>query len=501
MSDQETAAERPASFREVFALGEFRAVFVACVLSWVGDYMAKAAVTVLVYDQTGSVALSAASFAVSYLPWLVGGPVLAAIAERYPYRRVMVICDVVRMVLIAAVAIPGLPIWMMLVLLLLTMLANPPTQAARSALMPMILSRDRLVVGLSVQSTTAQAAQIGGYLAGAGVAAVSPATALLLDSATFAISALVIRFGVRHRPATANPGRRAHLLTETADGFRVVFGDPLLRWIAIIVFGVMLFAIVPEGLAAAWAGETSSTGSVHGLSQAMIMVAGPAGFILGGLSIGRLVRPELRRRLIRPFAVLAPAALVPALASPPPAVVVGMAAVSGFAVAGMLPTVNGLFVLVLRQGYRARAFGVMQAGMQLAQGGAVLCTGLLAEYISLPRVVGLWSVGGTVLMLVVTRHWPGADRFNAAIAAAAAADTAQRASADPGPAAASAGRNGSDPAAAHAAPGTPHAAPGTPHAAPGTPHGGPAAPDASPGAEQRPAVVTAGPRGGDEDPG
>ena len=50
--------------------------------------------------------LSAAAFAVSYLPWMLGGPLLAALAERYPYRRVMIICDLVRMVLIALVADP-----------------------------------------------------------------------------------------------------------------------------------------------------------------------------------------------------------------------------------------------------------------------------------------------------------------------------------------------------------------------------------------------------------
>ena len=74
MPDERPSAEGPATFREVFAQHEFRAVFVAGVLSWVGDYVAKAAVTLLVYQQTRSVALSAAAFAVSFLPWLLGGP-------------------------------------------------------------------------------------------------------------------------------------------------------------------------------------------------------------------------------------------------------------------------------------------------------------------------------------------------------------------------------------------------------------------------------------------
>ena len=95
-----------------------------------------------------------------------------------------------------------------------------------------------------------------------------------------------------------------------------------------------------------------------------------------------------------------------------------MAMVSGFAVAGLMPTLNGMFVLALPHGFRARAFGVMQGGLQLSQGGAVLATGLLADRFPLPTVVGLWSVGGTVLMAVVASRWPSSGAFDAAIAAA-----------------------------------------------------------------------------------
>ena len=52
---------------------------------------------------------------------------------------------------------------------------------------------------------------------------------------------------------------RSHLLRETAQGFPIVFGRPVLRAIAVLVFSAMLFSIVPEGLAAAWAAEAPAT--------------------------------------------------------------------------------------------------------------------------------------------------------------------------------------------------------------------------------------------------
>ncbi|MEV1333327.1 MFS transporter [Micromonospora costi] len=423
VSDERPSPEGPATFREVFAQREFGAVFTASALSWVGDYLAKAAVTLLIYEQTESVALSAAAFAVSYLPWLVGGPLLAAVAERHPYRRVMVWCDLIRMVLMLLIAIPSLPAPAVLALLFLATLANPPSQAAKSALIPKILTGDRLVVGLSLHSSVSQAAQVVGYLIGAAIAGIDPVIALLINSATFAVSAVLVRFGVRERPAALAPGHQTHLLRETAQGFQIVFGTPVLRSIAVLVFSAMLFSIVPEGLAAAWAKESAGGTLDTGVAQAVIMAANPVGFILGGLLIGRAFGPSRRLALMRPLAVLAPLTLVPALLDPSPLVVALLAAACGFAVAGMMPTANGLFVQALPDAFRARAFGVMGTGVQVIQGSAVLVTGLLAERFAIPSVVGVWSLAGVLLMLLVALSWPAPRTVEAAVAAAAAGPT------------------------------------------------------------------------------
>ncbi|MFV2104164.1 MFS transporter [Micromonospora sp. LOL_024] len=420
VSDERPSPEGPATFREVFAQSEYRAVFAASTLTWVGDYVAKAAVTLLVYRETQSVALSAAAFAVSYLPWLVGGPLLATIAERHRYRQVMVVCDLVRMALMLLVAIPGMPVPLILALLFATTLANPPSQAARSALLPMILPGDRLVVGLSVNASVGQAAQVVGYLLGAAVATVNPTAALLMNAGAFALSAALVRLGVGDRPPAMATEHRSHLLRETAAGFRMVFYTPVLRAIAILVFSAMLFSIVPEGLAAAWANEHADESMDPGLAQAVIMAATPVGFILGGLLIGRAVAPARRLLLLRPLAVVAPLSLVPSLLDPPPVVVALLAATCGFAVAGMLPVANGLFVQALPDGFRARAFGVMATGVQVIQGTAVLVTGLLAERFPIPVVVGVWSAAGVVLMSLVALRWPDQQTVTDSIEAARA---------------------------------------------------------------------------------
>jgi MFS family permease len=394
-------SERPATFQDVLASREFRAVYAASTLSWVGDYLARAAVTALVYKYTGSVAYSAAAFAISYAPWLLGGSVLVSLAERYPYRTVMVTCDLIRMVLMTAVAlVPREHLAWVLVLLLASALFSPPFDAARSATMPSILPGDRYVVGVALTTATAQPAQVAGYALGSAIAGFNPKFALLVNAGTFAVSAVLVRFGLQRRPAALERSRRSDLLHETVDGFRLVFTNRTLRFLVLLVFSGSLFAVVPEGLAAAWARLTNNAGA--GWSQAVIMAAVPLGSILGALTVTRLIPPARRRRLLRPLGLATPLVLVPAILNPPIIGVALLAGLCGFAIGGLVPVANGEFVRELPPAYRARAFGVVQGGLQLLQGGAVLLTGYLASHVlTLPVVVGVWSLGGVLLMIVL----------------------------------------------------------------------------------------------------
>lgn len=407
------AAERPARFADALAIPEFRSLYAASVLSWIGDYIARAAVTALVYHLTHDVVASAAAFALTYAPYLLGGSVLVAVAERYPYRRVMVVCDLLRMALMGAVAIPGLPLPFVLALLLGSALFAPPFDAARSATLPAVLPGDRYVVGVALVAATSQPVQVVGYLAGATIAAINPQVAIGINAATFGISALLVRLGVSWRPGALTPERRTHLLRETADGFRLVFGTPALRGLILLVFCSSLFAIVPEGLGAAWAADIAHDAD-RGLAQGMIMAAVPLGAILGALTISRLVPPARRRRLLKPLAVATPLALVPTLLDPGAPVVALLAGLCGFAIGGFIPVANGEFVQHLPREYRARAFGVVQGGLQLLQGGAVLATGVLARHFDVGSVVGGWSLGGVVLMLALVRSRSDATVTDAA---------------------------------------------------------------------------------------
>jgi MFS family permease len=385
-------------------------------MSWIGDNLARAAATALVFSVTDSVILSATSFAISYLPSVTFGPLLAALAERYPHRKVMITCDLIRAVLISLVAIPHLPVSAILLLLFATALLSPAFDASRSALLPRILDGDRYVVGLSMNATTANIAMIFGYVVGGAIAPFHPHVAMLVDAATFLGSGAILTTWIRPRPVIASATQRRRLITETVAGFRLVLRNPVLRAIAAVVFFGAMFVVVPEGLAAAWASELSHRGGDRGFDQAFIMTASPAGAVIGAIVVGRLAPPATRQRLLRPLAVLVPAALVPVFLTHSVVVIGVLSLISSFAVAGLTAPANGLFVQALPAEFRARAFGVMQSGLALFQGGGLLAAGYIASHVKVSTAVAIFSTIGVCVMIGISVVWPSTERIDATIA-------------------------------------------------------------------------------------
>src|SRR5204863_8272786 len=95
-----TSEQATATFRDVFAVAEFRALWLAQLLSIIGDQLARVALTVLVFDRTRSALLAAVTFVVSVVPTFIGGITLAWLADRYPRRAVMIVCDPIRCALV-----------------------------------------------------------------------------------------------------------------------------------------------------------------------------------------------------------------------------------------------------------------------------------------------------------------------------------------------------------------------------------------------------------------
>jgi MFS family permease len=419
------APSRPATFREVFAVREFRPLFGTFLLSTAGDELARVALTVLVYQRTSSPLLSAMTFAIGHLPWLLGGPLLSALADRLPRHRVLIAADVTRAALLGLMAIPGTPLPILLGLLFLVSLCAPPFESARSALMADVLEGDRYAVATSLTNITLQLAQVVGFLAaGALVAVLSPSAALLIDGATFAVSALWLAAGLKRRPAPVAEGGegKRSLWQDTGDGLRLIGRSPRLLAIMGVLWIGTLFAYASEGVAAPLVEELGHRTTAIGV----LLAANPLGVTIGGLVVARLVAPDRRERLVTPLVVLslAPilaAGLVAVLAEPSElafGLVVGLLFVSGLGASWLIP-LNVSFVQAVPGAYRGRAFGVAVSGLYGVQAIGALLAGLGAEGLS---ASGVLALSGGVGLLAVAPALVAYRRTQGHIAVDAAAE-------------------------------------------------------------------------------
>jgi MFS family permease len=396
------AAPSPrATFRDVFAVREFRALWLSVILSAAGDRLALVALAVLVYDRTGSPLLAAVAYAAGYLPWVIGGLFFADLADRRPRRTVMVACDAVRAVLVAAMAVPGMPVAALVLLLFIATMFASPFESARASITPGMLPGERYALGTAVIQTSYLTAEVAGAAAGGAVVTffgVRPS--LLIDTATFVASGLLIGLGTRARPAAASPDAGlGSPLARAAAGLRLVFGDRALRTLVLLGW-LVVFYTIPQGIAAPYAarlgGGPAATGLVLASTVAATAIVTPL--------FSRFVSPHRRLALMGPLAVATGVTLV--LTALRPGLAISLVIFSAAAASGAYQlAVNTAFVVRVPDERRAQAFGIASMGVVVAQGAAFVAAGAAAQVVTPASVIAIGGGIGAVAAFVLTLSW------------------------------------------------------------------------------------------------
>jgi predicted MFS family arabinose efflux permease len=388
----------PATYRALFAEGQFRSLWLAQAISLTGDQLARVAIASLVYAETGSAFITALIYAVTYLPWLIGGPLLGGLADRFPRRTVMLVCQLTSALLVGLMAVPGMPLVVLAALLFVIILAESPFLSARASLLVDILPDDRYVLASAMNQLTIQATQVLGFaVGGALIRLIGTTEALLVDAASFLLAAALVRFGVRARSAAGTLLQLGSSWQRMKVGAKVVFGDPRLRGLVLLGW-LATFWVVPEGLAAPYTnGDSTAIG--------LLLAAQPAGSVVGGLLLSRLVAPTTRLELMGWLAILACVPLLFFVVTPPLPVAVALLVVSGIGTTYNLPA-NAAFMQALPAERRGQAFGLVSAGLVAGQGFSIAVAGAAAEASS-PGLV-ICVAGG--LGLVAALSLSGAGR-------------------------------------------------------------------------------------------
>lgn len=377
-----TIAAGKVTFASLFRDREFAALWLAGAQSTLGDQLGRVALSVLVYKQTGSGLATAATYALTLLPAVLGGIVLSGLADRYPRRTLVVSCDVLRAGLFFVMALPGMPLGVVLGLLVVAVLCGSPYNAAEPAIVADMYSGDRYAAALGVRTATSQGAQLLGFAVGGLIVAVTGARhALDIDALTFVISAVLLRAGLVFRPASDGAHRRG--FAQIREGLHTVAGDRRLRLLLGIAW-LAAFWMVPEGLAVPYA-ETHGGGATAG---GILLAANPLGSLIGVLILTRWVPSRHRPALIGILAIVTGLPLVLTGFGPPIAIAVVLWTLTGLCGAHLILIITE-FVSIVPPNVRGQAIGLASSGLLAAQGIGMLFGGVLAS---------VWDVGPAIML-------------------------------------------------------------------------------------------------------
>jgi MFS family permease len=389
-----------ASFRDVFAVPEFRALWASQILSVGGDRLALVALTLLVYDRTHSPLLAAVAFASGTLPYLVGALFLSGLADRFPRRTVMVAADAARMVLVAAMLIPGMSLEALIALLYAVTTVQPVFDGAKVAIVRDIVSGERYVIAVAVIQTTMRVMVVAGAaLGGLIVALVGARSALAVDAASFALSGLIVQVALRARPAADQSAGKPNPLVNLMQGTKLVFGDKALRTLMLLGW-LAAFYELPSAIAAPYASKLGGGPVAAGLLIASTQI----GSVVAMPYFTKRVGPLTRLRWMGPMAVCTCVVLVLTILRPSLAVSMVI-----FAVANMFTVyqiaANTAFVERVPNERRGQAFSLANAGLVVGQGVGFAIAGAVAEVVPPSTVVALAGGLGAVVACGLALRW------------------------------------------------------------------------------------------------
>jgi len=391
------------TFTAVLRVAEFRAMWLAEVLSVAGDQIARVALSILVFDRTDSAALTALTYALTFLPALAGGVLLGGLGDRYPRRSVMIASDLGRAVLVGLMIVPGMPLWMLCVLVAAVTLLNGPFKAAQQALLPDVLTGGKFRVGMALRNISSQAAQLIGF-AGGGfmVAQWGPYVALGVNANTFIASAALLLL-LKRRPAAAprdGDDSEQSYLASIAAGARLVAKVPALRTLLALNW-LAGFYVVAEGLAAPYSDEIGAGAAAVGL----LMAADPLGSVIGAAVFGRWVSEETNVRALGVLGIAAGIPLILLALRPGLIVSLLLLALSGALATGYHFQTVVQFTERLPDERRAQGTGLASSGVITVQGLGALGAGGLADVIGAANAIGVAAVLGVLVAIPIAISW------------------------------------------------------------------------------------------------
>lgn len=364
-------------------------LWTARAVSVLGDSLGLVALLVHLQAEAGAaIAVALLLLAGDCVPGLFG-PVAGLISDRFGLRRVMIACEVVQGLLVLAIAAALPPLPLLLVLVAARGIGATTFIAASRSAVPRMVDDDDLEAANSALGVGTYGLEALGPLIAAALFTLSGIRGVLLvDVATFAVSALVLArlpalgSALRTAPADGAPSDGAPAdgappvgwYRELTAGFGHLRSIPTVRVIAAGFVGVVAFSGVDD-VALVFLARDELGGSS---SDAAILYAGVGiGLLFGYLLLGRVGGrwPALGLLLVG-FVVSSAGNLVTGLAGSIAAAMM-LQTLRGAGIAALDVGVNTHLQRIVPPAVLGQAFGTLYGAIGLAAGLSYALGGLL----------------------------------------------------------------------------------------------------------------------------
>jgi MFS family permease len=406
---------------------DFARLWLAQVISLLGDWFGVIVLSAVVAEYSGGSGLAVSGFLLArFIPPLIVGPFAGVMVDRFNRKHLLIFSDISRAVAVALMVLANSPdrLWLIYLLTVVQFSLSAIFDPARSAILPSVLPRDQLVIGNTLSSVTwSVMLAVGAIIGGVVAAYLGTAAALLIDAATFVISAVLIAQMTLHPEYVQDMEREARREKQGfVDGLRYLANRPAILAALLVKTAQSLGNV--DALMVVYASELFIMGNDRTTPLSIMYAAFGIGAVVGPLLLNRSndgsVR-RMRRLIIVGFAwitlgwfVMGGAGILP---------LVSLALV----VRAMGGSVNWTYSSVIIQksvadNFLGRMFSLDMAGFQLASAISITATGALVDAVGAENVRQVSYLLGAI-SLIPLALWvlalPRLERAEAQVAPAA----------------------------------------------------------------------------------
>lgn len=269
-------------------------------LSQLGSSLMQFALTLWLYEKTGSALSTAALTVCTYAPYVIMSILAGALTDKFDKKKTMLICDALAALGTVLVFVlyrtDLLAIWHLYAINALSGLMNTVQQPASEVAYTLVIPKEYYQKTSGLQSLSRSLISIGSPLIASALYGLAGLDAVIMvDLVTFAVAFFALAFFVTLPDAAGGEQRAGNVLTMAAEGLRFLKETPLVLYVILFMSGVNLIAsafdaVLPALILPNPRGGNSMLGIVTSCSGIAM--------IIGSMLVTVMPKPKDRVRVI-----------------------------------------------------------------------------------------------------------------------------------------------------------------------------------------------------------